>query len=281
MGASSQDHPRDDRVLATTRWAAGIVAVVLVAAGVILYGFPTQTARLWAWEMNPPMTALAVGGGYLAGAVFFVRAWASPRWHTVGLAFVAATVLTTLLLVATILHWENFTHGHVSFWAWAVVYAVAPWVLPILWSRNRRHDPGDAVETAVVPAGLRRLVGAVGIVQVGAALAFFVAPSLAMDWWPWTLSPLTTRTISAFLAFVGIVWVAFLFEHRWSALRLHVESATLGLALVALGLLRASGDLASGLATTLVVAVLVAVIVGAAALWVFMQRAPTGRLPAG
>lgn len=264
---------RDDRVLASTRWVALVVAGVLAAAGVILYVFPNDTASLWAWEMNPRLTTLAVGGGYLAGATFFVRAWRRRRWHAIGLTFVAATVLSTLLLVATVLHWANFNHGHVSFWAWVVVYAVAPVLLPVLWLRNHRRDPGGDVDSSVVPTWIRTLVGVVGAVQVGAALAFFVVPTLAMDWWPWALSPLTTRTLSAFLAFVGLVWMAFLLEDRWSALRMHVESATLGLVLVAVGILRALGDLSGGaLQVTGVIGLLAATTFGAVVLQVHMHR---------
>lgn len=247
---------------------------MLAAAGLILYVFPTKTARLWAWEMGPPMTALAVGGGYLAGATFFLRALREHRWHVIGLTFLAATVLSGLLGIATFfLHWEVFNHQHPSFWAWAVLYAAAPVVLPVLWSRNRRHDPGDAVETPRVPEGIRKVVGAVGVIQAGTALAFFIHPPLAMSWWPWTLSPLTTRTVSAFFAFIAVVWLAFLWEGRWSALRLHVESAIVGLVLVGFGMIRASGDLTGSPAVVaLVGGLLVATAVGGTILHVFMGR---------
>lgn len=264
----------DDRVLGATRLTAGIVGIVLAAAGVILYLFPTETGRLWAWDMGPPMTSLAVGGGYLAGATFFLRALRERRWHAIGLTFLAATVLSGLLGIATFfIHWELFNHQHVSFWAWAVLYAAAPVLLPVLWFRNRRHDPGDAVETARVPRAIRTVVGAVGMVQGGTALAFFVHPPLAMSWWPWSLSPLTTRTVSSFLAFIALVWLAFLWEERWSALRLHVESAILGLVLVGLGALRASDDLTGSPAAVILVGGLLATTVaGAITLHLFMDR---------
>lgn len=268
------DRQADDRVLPATRVAAAIVTIVLAAAGVILYGFPADTARLWAWEMNPRTTSMAVGGGYLAGATFFVRAWRGERWHVLGLAFVAAWVLTTLLLLATILHWPNFSHGHVSFWTWLVVYALTPVGLPWLWWRNHRHDPRGEVDSAIVPRPLRWVVGGLGVVQLGAALAFFVRPALAIDWWPWALSPLTTRTITAFLAFIGVVWAAFLWERRWSALRLHVQSATIGLALVGIGILRGIDELAGTTVTVVVVTgLLTATIIGAVALQLFMDGA--------
>jgi hypothetical protein len=59
-------NPRDDRLLAPTRWTARAVIPVLLAAFVILYGFPGDTMRLWSWMICPEMNALLMGGGYLA-----------------------------------------------------------------------------------------------------------------------------------------------------------------------------------------------------------------------
>lgn len=234
---------RDDRMLPATRWTARLVVPILVAAGVILTAFPADTDDLWAWTIAPPVTSLAVGGGYLAGAVFFVRGLLDGRWHAVALGFVAASVLTVLLLAATLLHWDRFHHGHVSFWAWLAVYLVTPVLLPAIWLRNRRHDPGAAPDEVTVPVPVARVVGALGAVQLGVALVLFASPSVAVDVWPWMLTPLTARTISAFLAFIAVMLLGFLVERRWSALRLLVESAALGLALVLLGVARRNGDL--------------------------------------
>ncbi len=265
---------RDDRVLPLTRWVALLVAPILVAAGVILYVFPDRTETLWAWPMGPEMTSLAVGGGYAAGAVLFVRSLWAGAWHRISVVFLVATVLTVGLLGATLLHWEAFSHGHASFWAWLVVYLVTPVLLPTVWMRNRRYDPGlPAAGTPLVPRWVRRIVGAVGVAQIVVALAFYARPELGIALWPWDLSPLTTRTLASFLAFIGAMWLAFLFEERWSALRLHVESATLGLALVALGALRAAGDFTAGPAATATFAVLLGgTLAGLVALQVGMRR---------
>jgi hypothetical protein len=66
------------------------------------------------------------------------------------------------------------------------------------------------------------------------------------------LTPLTARALSAFMAYIGAVWLAFAVERRWSALQLHVESAALGIALVGVGALRSLGDLNRGPARTAV-----------------------------
>lgn len=265
----------DDHNLGFTRGVALLVTPILGVAGVILYLAPHDTEQLWAWPMGPEMTALAVGGGYLAGATLFLRAARETRWHTVGIVFPAATVLTVLLLVATVLHWDLFSHGHPSFWAWLVVYAVTPVLLPAVWLVNRRHDPErPAPGTPLVPSWVRAVVGTVGAVQMAVALGFFVRPAAAIRVWPWELSPLTTRTISAFLAFIAAMWLAFLFEARWSALRLHVQSATIGLALVAGGAVRAGADFEDRRWQSIAfAALLTGTLVGLLALQLGMRRA--------
>lgn len=263
----------DDRVLGATRTVAVLVAPILLAAGIILYGFPGATEQLWAWPMGPETTALAIGGGYLAGALLFLRTIRESHWHRIALVFPAATVLTALLLVATLQHWEQFSHGHPSFWAWLVVYVVTPVLLPAIWVVNRRRDPGTALPgTPLVPRAVRLAVGAFGSVQLVTAFVFFVAPEIAIAVWPWTLSALTTRTIAAFLAFIGVLWLAFLIEARWSALRLHVEAATLGLLLVGLGAVRSTGNLLDGMPTAVFAVLLGGTLVGLIALQVGMWR---------
>jgi hypothetical protein len=51
---------RDDRVLRATRITAAVLVPVLVTAGVILYLFPDDTERLFAWPMRPRPTARAI-----------------------------------------------------------------------------------------------------------------------------------------------------------------------------------------------------------------------------
>jgi hypothetical protein len=273
LGRERNMEPTDDRVLPSTRLVAILVTPILAVAGILLVMFPAATEQLWAWPMGPPLTALAVGGGYLAGAVLFLRAARATSWHRIAAVFPAATVLTVLLLIATLLHWELFSHGHVSFWTWLVVYALTPMLLPVVWVRNRRRDPGRVpAGTSAVPQGVRALVGGAGVLQLGVALVFFVRPAAAIAVWPWDLSPLTARTLAAFLAFIGALWAWFLIEPRWSGLRLHVQSATIGLLLVAGGAVRASADLAARPAQVGVfVVLLAATIAGLVALQLFMR----------
>ena len=266
--------PRNDRLLAPTRWTARAVIPVLVAAFVILYGFPDDTMRLWSWMVCPEMNALIMGGGYLAGAYYFTRVARAREWHRVGAGFVAITVFSTLLMVTTILHWSNFNHDHVSFWAWLGLYASTPVLLPLLWLRNQRTDPGTPSTPDVrVPRRLGVAVAVGGGLQLAFAVVIFVWPHLVEHAWPWEMQAATTRSLSAFLAFPAVTWLWFLFDDRWSTFRITQQTATLGLALVAVAAVRARGEFSTdGWATPLYAVSLVVALALNLALYVAMER---------
>ena len=74
---------RDDHVLGYTRVLAAVIIPFLVAAFVLLYVFPADTARLFAWTITSRLTAM-------------VLAWSGPRCRAgfVAVLVLAATVST-------------------------------------------------------------------------------------------------------------------------------------------------------------------------------------------
>jgi hypothetical protein len=159
------------------------------------------------------------------------------------------------------------------------LYVVTPLLLPWLWVRNQRTDPRRA-ETGevIVPRALGLAVGSGGALQLLLAAWLFVAPQQANDVWPWPLTPLTARTISAFIAFPAVVWLAFFWEQRWSCFRITQQVATVGLVLVSLGAIRAHDDFVGpDWSVILYGASLVAAVVMLVALQVVLdRRAPDG-----
>ena len=237
---------RDDRLLAPTRWVAAAIVPVLVAAFVLLYLFPDRTRQLWSWTVEPSMSALIMGGGYLSGAYFFARTARSGEWHRVGVGFVATTVFSSVLLATTVLHWDRFNYAHVSFWAWIVLYGSTPFLLPILWRNNQRTDPKTLLPPdAVIPRSLRLAVGVGGLAQLAVAVLLFGWPGSIAPHWPWHLNAATARSLSAFVAFPAVTWAWFLVEDRWSSFRITQQTATIGLTLLFLAALRARADFLS------------------------------------
>ena len=85
---------RNDRILPETRWVSVVIVPFLVAAFAILYLFPDRTQELFAWGIQPRMSAMMLGAAYLSGAYFFVRVAANARWHWVKVGFLPVTACT-------------------------------------------------------------------------------------------------------------------------------------------------------------------------------------------
>ena len=61
----------DDRVLLTTRVVSAAIIPFLVLAFVVLFLWPSDTKRLFAWQIKPTMSPMVLGSVYLGGAYFF------------------------------------------------------------------------------------------------------------------------------------------------------------------------------------------------------------------
>ena len=192
---------RDDRILPEVRWVAGVVVVVLLIAAVILYFFPDKTGELFAWTIRPTMSALIMGAGYGAGAYYFARVFLSPRWHRVGVYFPAIATFTSVLGIATILYWDKFDGPSISFYAWVLLYWSTPFLLPVLWLRNRRTDPGTPdLHDVAVPRPVRVATGFAGAGLLIVAAVLILLPTVAIDVWPWALGEAERAAVAAVMA---------------------------------------------------------------------------------
>jgi hypothetical protein len=236
---------RDDRVLSETHWAALVVFVILVPAVIVLWGTPGHTHERWAWTIKPQLTPIFLGSGYGAGAYFFWRTFRARNWHPSAAGVLGASVFAGLMLIATLIHFDKFNHGHgaflavVAFWGWTIVYIISPPAVFALWWRNRATDsgaiaPGDLEVGPAIRAGA--LV--VGAAAITAGLVFFASPSTAMDVWSWKLTPLTARVLASFTVQVGVGALVLSRERRWSGWRLIVEAFFVATALLLVGAAR-------------------------------------------
>jgi len=230
---------RNDRILPVTRWISVILVPFLVAAFVILYLFPDHTQELFAWGIQPRMSAMMLGAAYIAGAYFFGRAATHARWHWVKVGFLPVTTFATLMGIATILHWDRFNHGYILFFAWAGLYFTTPFIVFLLWLRNRSTDPGptDTSHELRVPNLVRLVIGIVGSLTLLTSIVLFVEPGLMMSAWPWQLTPLTARVMGALFALTGVGELAIALDVRWSAVRIPLQSQMIGIALIGLAMI--------------------------------------------
>lgn len=269
---------RSDRIFPATRWVAIGVIPFLLAAFVVLYFLPGRTGQLFAWEINPSMTALFIGAGYLGGAYFFARVATEDRWHRVAVGFPAVTVFTVAMLLATLVHLDRFNQGQLPFYVWFALYILTPVIIPAIWLRNRHTDPQiPEPDDATVPGVMRGLTALISVVMLVFAVLGLALPDVLASIWPWTLSALTGRVLGGWFAFLGVGGLLMAREPRWSAWRIGLQSIGLWQALILLGAALNPADFSQGPVNwyTIVVAVgLIAMIAGY--VWVeSRRRAPT------
>lgn len=269
----------DDAVLQYTRWIAAVVLPFLAVASILLYVFPTQTDRLFAWTIRPPLTAMLLASAYVGGIWFFLSVLMERRWHHVARGFPAVLVFATLLGVATLRHWDRFHPGHISFIAWAVLYVVTPFLVAGVLLANSRRDGGESERRDVVIPTLPR----VALVLIGAAalvtgLALFAFPSTLIPAWPWQLTPLTARVVGAVFTLPGLVDLCLVIDSRWSSFRVVFQAQLVSLVFIAAALVIARNDLDwSRPATAWFTAGIALALAGYAAFYLYCARAAKWR----
>jgi hypothetical protein len=272
---------RDDRVYASTRALGAAIVPFLLVAFALLYFFPDDTRHWFAWDVQPTITPLIMGAGYVAGAYFFVRVAVETRWHRIQVGFLPVTAFTLFMAIATFNHLDRFATGHVAFWIWVGLYVLTPVLVPLTWLRNRATDPGAAEPgEPPLPAFVRPLLLVAGGAQSLVALVLLLSPSTMIEHWPWLLTPLTAQTLGGWFALPGVTALMMGLDGRWSAIRITLESQLLGLALILAGTARAWEDVddSSALAYGFVAGI-GALFVLLGALWVAMVIASSPGTP--
>ncbi|GAA2033726.1 hypothetical protein GCM10009740_25320 [Terrabacter terrae] len=269
----AQASQRDDRVLTATRVLALVLVPILLTAFVILYAFPGDTARLFAWTIRPELTPMVLASAYLGGAWFFVRVARERRWARIGAGLLAVALFAALLGIATVLHWDRFNHGHPAFWLWTALYLSAPFAVLAVWLANEQVAAPPRPDELRVTRVARALVAGGAALALVQGLVMFAAPSFVVPAWPWSLTPLTCRVVGAVFC-LGSAGLVVLVDSRWVRVSLMVEVEVVMLTLMLVGGLRARGDLhADRPLTWLLLTGFVATLAASLRLWWVMARA--------
>jgi hypothetical protein len=263
-----------DQVLMLTRVVAIVIFPVLILGFVLLYFLPTETEAHFAWTINPEMTPLIMGSGYLAGAYYFIRVATGRKWSRVALTNPAVSVFATIMMVATVIHWEPFNHTHWAFYTWVTLYTVAPPIVLAMWWINRKHDPGlTDYSGPLVPGWARVALGLSGLGALTFGIVLLIWPQVGVDSWPWTLSPLTARILAGWFMLSGTASLILAPDRRWLTWRMPFETTVIWAVLVIIGIARAWHNFDSGSAGTWTFVIGVGmVILGFTAFYLYMEK---------
>lgn len=237
---SSPPTGRDNLIYRETKWLALFIIPFLIAAFALLYFWPNHTDKTFAWTIRPTMTPMMLAAAYIGGVFYFAGVVRAQKWSHIKVGFLPVTAFASILSIATILHWDRFNHQHISFFTWTSLYMTTPFLVIATWLRNRRRDPGTPDQAdALIANSWRWLMGAVGAITVVTSLLLLLQPAMMIDVWPWTLTPLTARVISAMFALPGLVGLGIAWDARWSAAKLILQSQGFSIVFILIGVIRA------------------------------------------
>lgn len=244
MTSNAPGKTTPDRVLPATRALAGIIVPILFAAWVMLYLFPNNSGLLFAWPIKPQMGAMMLGGTYLGGAYFFTKVFRSHQWHTVRLGFWPVSAFAAIMGIATILHWDKFTHGHISFILWAILYFTLPLIIPVVWYLNQRTNRGEPDPRQVLLSRpLCLVIGFVGVIMSAASLILLLFPQWMLPIWPWSITPLTGRALAAMFVLPGLLSLGIAYDRHWSSAKIPFQAQLIAIVFILVAFIFSSQDI--------------------------------------
>jgi hypothetical protein len=209
-------------VLPGMKWLLLIASILVFMVGVQLFVFAEQTARLFAWTIDVPLTAAFLGAAYWASFALEFAASRQTIWTRARIAVPAVLLFTTLTLIVTLLHLDRFHIGgnyelitQFATWTWVAVYAIVPVVMTILLILQLRVPGRDGPRRFPLPIWVRAAPIFHAAVMLPLGLALFIAPQAALLIWPWALTPLTARAVGAWLLGLGVAAAQSVWENDW------------------------------------------------------------------
>jgi len=189
------------------------------AIGIPLVLFTTETAKYFAWTIEPPMTAGFLGANYWASALLALLAAREVLWANGRVSVSVALAFAPLTTVATLLHLDLFHLDTFFGWFWVVAYTVYPIQLGYFLRKQLAAPGGDPPREQPLPMWIRIILGAQAVLMIPFGIALFLAPSTVGGLWPWTIPPLSAQVIAAWVLAFGVLAGHSLLENEWPRVR--------------------------------------------------------------
>ena len=223
-------------------------SILVLAAGLDLTLLTEQTATSFAWTIQSSITAAFLGAGYLASFLLEFLAYREKIWANARVAVPSVFLFTTLTLVATLLHLDKFhlnspiVSAMVAAYLWLAIYIAVPIAMLILLIYQIRLQGLTPKRKATLYTWMRLVLAAQGTIMLVTGIILFLSPAVASTFWPWALTPLTSRTIGAWLIGIGVIALHMTWENDHQRNRIaYISYAVLGI-LQAASLMRYVGE---------------------------------------
>ena len=175
-------------VIPAMRWMLYTTTLLVLGAGLDLFIFPETTDRMFAWEIQPALTAAFLGANYLAACVLEFGAARETVWARARVVIPAILLFTTLTALLTLKNFNSYNFGNPATWIWVVFYFAIPPVLVWVWWKQSVTPGAEPPREAPLPRALLSAMQLTGVGMIGSGLLLALAPKLVSPFWPWALA---------------------------------------------------------------------------------------------
>jgi hypothetical protein len=219
----------------------GVAAVLAIGVS------PEASATNFAWPIRPAVMASVLGAFYITTAPLFLLPLFARRWEMIRVMILPAALFCAVQLVATFLHWEKFTADSRPFAVWLASYVLPPPILVAAYVWQQRSSSANAAASGETFQRWLRVL----CIACGGALALigtvcFVLPALLIPRFAWTLTPLTTRSFSAWLLLFGTLLLCMARDNDRTRCRLASLMLIFALPALIVQMLRFRGEVDAG-----------------------------------
>jgi hypothetical protein len=199
-----------------TRWMRAMLLLgtfLVTLAGLQLYFATTRTDEWFAWTIDSSLTAAFLGAFYWTSVPLALLSARRRLWVEARVGLVGVQVFVWVTLAATLLHLDKFHFSSTASvargaaWLWLLIYVVDPPLLTLAYLDQLRRPDADPPPSHLPPGWFNALLGTQAAVTLVTGALLFVAPEQMARVWPWPLTPLTARAMSAWLLGLGFVLI--------------------------------------------------------------------------
>jgi hypothetical protein len=133
-------------------------------------------------------------------------------------------LFTSLELLATLLHWSQFSLVTAAFTVWFLSYLLPPPILLAfyLWHERRARERAGPLPLDPLPADLRRTLIHIGGLTIFLSLLTFILPQAFINFAPLPATPLSARVFAGFLLAASTLMLSVARENDHSRVRVGV-----------------------------------------------------------
>lgn len=102
------------RIGAVARWIVGLIGLLALVQGIVMFLAPTQVIAIWPWTLTP-LTCRVVGAIFCLGSAG-IGVLVDPRWTTVRLMLQVEALMVALILIGALRARAEFDTGRPLTW---------------------------------------------------------------------------------------------------------------------------------------------------------------------